>query len=406
MHDTYVARQPIFNARRQTLGYEILFRNGENNAFPHHIDSNRATYRLVAENFLSLGTNAAIRGSRCFINFPYQSLINRLPLSLPRQELVVEVLENCPPTDELYDALQELYHQGYMVALDDFVYGPQWERFLPFVQIIKIDIQELGIEAACDFVRRRLEHGCKRKYLAEKVETEQEFLLARSAGFHFFQGFFFSQPQLLKQRYFSPEHLIVMELFQEVCKPMVDFEKVENIVAKDVAVSYQLLKFVNAMSDRLEVSISSFRQALVYLGQDKLKTFVSLAVASFISAKKPRALYHLALQRAQFCLLMSRQAPFEQYRDQAFLIGLFSILDALLDLSLPQLVEQLPLSDEIKRALLEREGPLGQLLTIEASFEQGDWEEVERLCVVLGVDPQRVLNALMDAQMWSHQFTD
>ncbi len=147
------------------------------------------------------------------------------------------------------------------------------------------------------------------------------------------------------------------ELYQEVCKPVVDFEKVESIVSKDVAVSYQLIKFVNAMSDRLEVSISSFRQALVYLGQDKLKTFVSLAIASYISSTKPRALFDLSLQRAQFCLLMARDNPFREFHDQAFLIGLFSILDALLDLSLEQLVGQLPLTETIKSALLAREGP-------------------------------------------------
>ncbi len=404
MHDTYVARQPIFNARRQTLGYEILFRNGENNAYPADIDPNRATYRLIVENFLSLGTNPAMRGSRCFINFPYQSLLNRLPLSLPRKEIVVEVLESCPPNDELFAALQELHHRGYHVALDDFVYTPQWERFLPLVQIIKIDIQQVGLDAACEFVTRRLGQGCKRKYLAEKIETEQEYVRARSAGFSFFQGFFFSKPLLVKQRYFSPEQMVVMELFQEVCKPVVDFEKVESIVSKDVAVSYQLIKFVNAMSDRLEVSISSFRQALVYLGQDKLKTFVSLAIASYISSTKPPALFDLSLQRAQFCLLMARDNPFREFHDQAFLIGLFSILDALLDLSLEQLVGQLPLTETIKSALLAREGPLGTLLSIEECFERGDWQGVSRGCQSLKLPTHIVLKKLTEAQHWSHNF--
>ncbi len=404
MHDTYVARQPIFNARRQTLGYEILFRNGEHNAYPVHIDSNRATYRLIVENFLSLGINPTLRGSRCFINFPYQSLLNRLPLSLPRKNIVVEVLETCPPTDELYAALRELAQQGYLIALDDFIYSPQWERFLPFVHIIKVDIQELGLQAACDFIARRRAQGCQRKYLAEKVETEAEYIEARRCGFSFFQGFFFSQPHLVKQRYFSPEQMIVMELFQEVCQPVVDFEKVESIVAQDVVVSYQLLKFVNVMSDKLEVSISSFRQALVYLGQDKLKTFVSLAIASFVSAKKPNALYRLSLQRAQFCALMSRSAPFLEYQEQAFLIGLFSILDALLDVSLDHLVSQLPLSDTIKQALLQRQGPLGVLLSIEECFERGDWQGVNHGCVKLNIPPQAVLKKLAEAQHWSHHF--
>ena len=192
-----------------------------------------------------------------------------------------------------------------------------------------------------------------------------------------------------------------MELFKEVCQPEVDFVKVEKIVAKDVSLSYQLLRFVNTMSDRLEVSISSFRQALIYLGQDKLKIFVSLAVASFISTKKPKELYNLSLQRAQFCQLMSKDNPFDQYRDQAFLIGLFSMLDALIDVSLPELVGQLPLCSSIKRALLERQGPYGQLLQLEECYERADWYGLQNACQQLNISIDEVMPKISEAQRWS-----
>jgi len=401
MRDTYVARQPIFNAKRQTLGYELLFRDGENNAYPAHVDSNRATYRLIVENFLSLGMNPALPQSRSFINFPYKSLIRRLPLVLPKEQIVVEVLETCPPTDELYEAIKELNSSGYIIALDDFVYSPEWERFLPFVQIIKLDIMGMGLEAACEFVKERSSRGIRRKFLAERVETEEEFLTTRSAGFSFFQGFFFSKPEIIRQQYISPEQVIAMELLSEVCKTNVDFEKVEAIVAKDVALSYKLLRFVNTMSERLEVTISSFRQALVYLGEDKLRIFVSLAVASFISAKKPKELYNLSLQRAQFCQLMANENPFSQFREQAFLIGLFSTLDALLDLSLEELVQQLPLNQAIKVALLERQGPYGILLGLEECYERADWQGMQDACRQLNLSVDDVMPRISEAQRWS-----
>ncbi|NOH56020.1 HDOD domain-containing protein [Vibrio coralliilyticus] len=401
MRDTYVARQPIFNAKRQTLGYELLFRDGENNAYPAHVDSNRATYRLIVENFLSLGTNPAFAQSRSFINFPYKSLIRRLPLSLPREQIVIEVLETCPPTDELYEAIKELNAAGYLIALDDFVYSSEWERFLPFVQIIKLDIMAMGLDAACEFVQERKSRGIRRKFLAERVETEEEFLTARSAGFSFFQGFFFSKPEVIRQQYISPEQVIAMELLREVCQTNVDFEKVEAIVAKDVALSYKLLRFVNTMSERLEVTISSFRQALVYLGEDKLRIFVSLAVASFISAKKPKELYNLSLQRAQFCQLMANENPFSQFREQAFLIGLFSTLDALLDLSLEELVKQLPLNQAIKVALLERQGPYGILLGLEECYERADWQGMQDACRQLNLSVDDVMPRISEAQRWS-----
>lgn len=404
MTATYVARQPIFNRKKHTLGYELLFRDGENNAYPAHIESNRATYRLIVENFLSVGLNPSIPSSRCFINFPYQSLLRRLPQSLPKDKVVIEILETCPPTPELLEAVKDLYQQGYMIALDDFTSTPEWEAFLKYTHIVKLDIMQMGLEAACDLVKKH--QGKKYSFLAERVETEEEFQQAKQAGFKFFQGYFFSKPEIVKTKYISPEHVIAMELFQEVCKPQVDFQRVENIVAKDVALSYKLLRFVNTMSPRLEVSISSFRQALVYLGQDKLKMFVSLAVASYVSDKKPKELYSLSLQRAQFCQRMSRYQPFEGHTEQAFMIGLFSLLDALLDLSLEHLVEQLPLCQIIKLALLRREGPYGQLLALEESFEHADWDQIEQYCATLGLSIDQVKVELAEAQRWSHSITN
>jgi len=399
MTSTYVARQPIFNRKKHTLGYELLFRDGEKNAYPSHIGSNRATYRLIVENFLSVGTNPSIPASRCFINFPYQSLIRRLPFSLPKDKVVVEVLETCSPTDELLEAIKDLYRQGYMIALDDFTLTEEWKRFLQYVHIIKLDIMQMGLEAACELVREH--HGQKYSFLAERIETLKEFEQAKEAGFKFFQGYFFSKPEIIKTKYVSPEQAIAMELFQEVCQVNVDFKRVESIVAKDVALSYKLLRFVNTMSPRLEVTISSFRQALVYLGQDKLKMFVSLAVASYVADSKPKELLNLSLQRAQFCQLMSRYQPFQNHTEQAFMIGLFSMLDALLDLSLENLVEQLPLCKVIKLALLRREGPYGVLLALEESFELADWQSIEGYCQQLGLDAEDVQHELIQAQRWS-----
>ncbi|MCG3746495.1 HDOD domain-containing protein [Vibrio cincinnatiensis] len=403
MYTTYVARQPIFNAKKHTLGYELLFRDGERNAFPSQIDSDRATYRLIVENFLAVGTNPSIEYSRCFINFPYKSLLRRLPLTLPKEQIVVEVLETCPPSDELFTVIQELSSRGYLIALDDFVYSPDWERFLPYVHIVKLDIIEMGIEQACHTVEQRLASGSKRRFLAEKVETQEQFDMARRAGFSFFQGYFFSKPQLIKQRYLSPEQVISMQLFQEVCRPSVDFERVEQIIAQDIALSYKLLRFVNRLSPRLSVPISSFRQALVYLGQDQLKIFVSLTVASYISVKKPQELYNLSLQRAQFCQLMAKRRPFDEHKEQAFLIGLFLVLDALLDMPLDNLLEQLPVTQAIKQALNKREGPFGELLSLEECFEKADWQGVEKHCQVLGLAVSEVTQELNAAQVWSQE---
>lgn len=403
MYTTYVARQPIFNVHRQTLGYELLFRDGERNAYPEHIDSDRATYRLIAENLLSLGTNVLIDRSRCFINFPQKSLLRRLPLALPKNKVVVEILETCEPNDELLAAVQELYEKGYRLALDDFVYAPEWERFLPYIHIIKLDIMALGIEQACQLVKERGGLNARHRFLAERVENLDQFNQTRSAGFTFFQGYFFSKPIISQRRYLSPNQILAMQLFQEVCRTEVDFNRVEQIIEQDITLSYTLLKCVNGVSDRLAAPMKSFRQALIYLGEDRLKIFVSLAVASYISTRKPKELYLLSLQRAQFCQRMSRYRPFQQQRDQAFLIGLFSLLDALLDASLDELLEQLPLSKDIKLALSHRAGPYGQLLELKEQFEQANWDVASDLCQQLGLRLAEVNQELTAALHWSQK---
>ncbi|HCG7157778.1 TPA: EAL domain-containing protein [Vibrio parahaemolyticus] len=401
MNTTYVARQPIFNRKRQTLGYELLFRDGESNAYPAHIESNRATYRLIVENFLSLGTNPVIASSRCFINFPHQSLVRRLPRSLPKNKIVVEVLETCQPTDDLLDAIRELYREGYLIALDDFTLTPEWRRFLPYVHIVKLDIMAMGLEKACELVKTHLAKRVKYHFLAERVETAEEFEQAKAAGFKFFQGYFFSKPLVSQTKYVSPEQVLALQLFREVCAPEPDFDRIESIITQDVALSYKLLRFVNTQITTLEVEISSFRQALIYLGQDKLKQFVSLVVASYISSNKPRELYNLSLQRAQFCELMSCYQPFSHLNEQGFMVGLLSILDAMLDLSIEALVKQLPLSDSVQQALLHRKGEYGVLISLEECYERADWHGVEKLSGQLGLSFDEVKASLSEAVRWS-----
>ncbi|SHF45987.1 EAL and HDOD domain-containing protein [Vibrio gazogenes] len=402
MRYTYVARQPILNAKGVTLGYELLFRDGEMNAFPSHISSERATYRLIAENFLTVGCTSDRRSARCFINFPYKSLIRRLPFTLPKHRIVVEVLETCEPTDELYYVIRDLHRHGYLLALDDFVYSPAWERFLPYVHIVKLDIMALGVDEACQFVQEKIADKYQCRFLAERVETEEEFLQTKAAGFSFFQGYYFRKPQVTKKRYVVPEYLTAMNLFIEVCRPEVDFERVEEILSQDVTLSYKLLRFVNALSDRLCVSISSFRQALIYLGQDRLKSFVSLTVASYIAVDKPKELYRLSLQRAHFCQLMSSHDVFHELKGQAFMIGLFSVLDAILDVSIDDLMEQLPLPEVAKEALAKRKGVFGDLLTIQEHFERGDWHGIETESVKIGLSVEEVSQSLHDALCWSN----
>ena len=395
----YVARQPILSRKKQTIGYELLFRDGESNAFPN-IEANQATSRLLVENFMSTGCNPALESPRSFINFPQGSLISLVPTAFPKRKIVVEVLETCTPNDELFSAIKHLHRMGYIIALDDFSLDAAWDRFLPYSHIVKLDIMQLGIETACKYVKQRKQQGCKRHYLAERVETNDEFQQAFDAGFHFYQGYFFSKPQIIKNRVVKPEELLTMQLFQEVCRTEVNFVRIEQLIAQDVSLSYQLLKFVNTASARLENPISSFKQALVYLGEEQIKMFVTLIATAHAAINKPKELYKQSLVKGRFCELMICRIQNGTPGQQAFIVGLFSLLDALLDRKLDDVLDQLSLSKEIEQAILLRVGLLGSMLALYESLDTGDWEEIDKTSRLLGFSPKTVEKTYQDAEQW------
>jgi len=400
---SYVARQPIFNRQQRTVGYELLFRDGESNAFPA-IEANKATCRLLVENYMAVGDNLATAGQRTFINFPHESLIRLLPMLLPKRKVIIEVLETCIPDEELFMAIKHLYRKGYVIALDDFEMEPQWQRFLPYVHIIKLDLMKVGIKQACDFVSQNRTR--KLKFLAEKVETHQDFATAYDAGFQFFQGYYFSKPELLKNRQVEPEKLTTLRLLQEICRDEVDFSRVEQIIVSDVSLSYLLLRYVNAATNRTIEPISSFKQALVYLGEDKIKMFVSAIATAHAAIDKPRELYSLSLQRARMCEMLAASSRIPVMKDKAFLTGMFSLLDALLDNSLEQLVRLLPLEPEVQDALLNHHGELGQMLALLDAYDQADWAQVSVYCQSLGIKEEMVAKSYQHALAWSSKYLE
>ncbi|WP_064606345.1 EAL and HDOD domain-containing protein [Photobacterium sp. J15] len=398
---SYVARQPIFNRQQRTVGYELLFRDGESNAFPV-IEANKATCRLLVENYMAVGDNLATAGQRTFINFPQESLIRLLPMLLPKRKVIIEVLETCTPDEELFLAIKHLYRQGYVIALDDFEMAPQWQRFLPYIHIIKLDLMKTGVEQACQFVRQNRTR--KIKFLAEKVETYEDYAAALKAGFHFFQGYYFSKPELLKNRQVEPEKLTTVRLLQEICREEVNFTRVEQIIASDVSLSYLLLRYVNTAAQRVVEPISSFKQALVYLGEEKIKIFVSAVATAHAAIDKPKELYSLSLQRARMCEMLASSSRLPFMKDKAFLTGLFSLLDALLDNSLEQLLELLPLEPEVQAALLKRQGELGQFLALLDAYEQADWAKVSEYCQALKLNEELVAKSFHHALSWSSEY--
>lgn len=401
--NSYLARQPVLNRNKETIGYELLFRDGPNNCFPD-VGDEHATHRLLADNFLTSSTSDVTAGKKAFVNFPYSSLIKRTPLLFPKKCFIVEVLETCEPNDELFDAIVELNIKGYTLALDDFIPSPQWNRFLPYVHIIKFDIRQTPIAKAGFFIRRHREKGSALIFLAEKVETYEEFMCASDAGFNLFQGYFFSRPELLSRKTLKPSALTTLRLYQEISKTEVNFDHIENIIATDVTMSYKLLRHVNNLTITRAKPISSFKQALIYLGERKLRRFVTFVATSHATEDKPLSLYHLSLQRARFCECFSQHISLKINGNQAFLTGLFSLLDSILDQPIETLIDQLSLDPIIQQALIYHRGELGCILRLAIAYDNADWDLIKQLSQTLQVEESVVAELYLDSIKWATLF--
>lgn len=400
MSFSYIARQPILDEQRRTFAYELLFRDGPQNSFPD-VDPEQATSRLLSDNLLS-NSDDLLDNKWAFVNFPQASIINLIPTLFDKTEIVIEILEDCEPNDELFIAIKKLYRLGYKLALDDFIPSRKWLRFLPYIHYIKFDIRAISIQKSEKFIKKLDKTSIK--FLAEKVETHQEFQLAKRAGFELFQGYFFSQPEVMKRKAIEPSVLAVVQLLTAISARNIDFKYVESIVTQDVSLSYKLLQFVNS-SAMVSAKIRSFGQALVYLGEARLRRFVSLVAVANTNADKPDSLYVLAIQRARFCELIAEQSKIDIETGEAFIVGMFSLLDSLLDQPLEQLLKDVAVEVKIKNALLTHDGVLGKLLDFSIAYEQADWSKVQLLQDTFKISDDKLLQCYQGGLQWAHEVT-
>lgn len=396
---SYVARQPILDRELNTHAYELLFRDSLDNVFPL-ISARQATARLVAEQFLQQNIDQLLGGRLCFINFPHSLLLDGLAECLPQDKVVIEILEDATPDDALLAKVRQLHQLGYRLALDDFTLSPAWERFLPFIHIIKFDLRATSLAKIEGFI---LSHRhLSLTYLAEKVEDKLEFERMKSLGVELFQGFFFSRPEMVQQTTLQPDQLVVMQLLEVVNQADPDLDRIEQLLNQDVSLSLKLLRYVNHLK-RFPQPIASFRQAASYLGHAQLKRFVALVAATSAGHDKSGELYQMSLIRARFCeLLAQTHAPTRQAQ-QAFITGLFSLLDVLLGQPQDQLLGSIPLTAEIRAALLERKGSLGFYLAFCEDYENANWPRIAASTARLGLTEEKVSHLYLAATTWVNE---
>lgn len=397
----FVARQAIFNRRQKVVAYELLFRDSPKNFFPD-IAEGQATARLIMENQLNLGTRHITSGKKALINIGPESLELDLCAFLPCQDVVIELLESIEPTDTNYELCRELFHSNFNLALDDFVYKPQWDRFLKLVKLIKFDITITPLDDIHPIIKKLKDHK-QIKLLAEKIETQEEYEVAAGMGFDYFQGYFFAKPTMMKHNDIDYNYGLVVAIYAEIMGPNPDLTKIAALFELDAALAYKLLRLINSGVFPIQSKIASLKQALVYLGQERLKKFVSLIVTAHTAGKKPAELMQVCVVRARFCELIAKKVAKHQ-SGEAFLTGLFSLLNAILDQPMSLLVEKLPFQDEIKAALLEEKNTLYYILKVVKAYETGSWWALEQAVIFLNIQSDILPELYQKSVDWADSY--
>jgi EAL and modified HD-GYP domain-containing signal transduction protein len=372
MNEIYIGRQPIYNSTLEVCAYELLYRSNNIVNEAGVINHNQATAQVLLNAFLEFGLDKLVGQKKAFINLPRDFVVGNLPLPFSKERVILEILEDTEVNSALISALQELNGKGYDIALDDFIYHPDLSPLINVSKIIKIDFLALSREDIRGHVAALRKHNVK--LLAEKVETHDDFAFARELGFDYFQGYFFCKPNIVTGQSLPANRLAILTLLAKLQDPKINIKILADLVSQDIGVSYKLLRGLNCAFFALPKPIESIHYAIVYLGLRQIKQWVSLIALSNIP-DKPIELMVVGITRAKMCELLGETLG--ENKESCFTVGLFSVLDALLDTTMETAIANLPLADNIKAALLKHQGQMGHTLKSVLAYEEGRWDTID-----------------------------
>ncbi len=390
----YVARQPILDLHGRLHGYELLFRNGPGVAF--HGDGNLAT-RTMLDNSVVFGLGTLSGGMTAFINCTMESLTEDLVDVLPPSMTVLEILETLEPTPELVRACRKLKASGFRIALDDFVWKPGMEPLLELADYVKVDFIQTGASARKKLLRQLSDYAVA--LIAEKVETRIEYEQARAEGFTLIQGYYFCRPVLLKNRSVPANRLSQVEILRMLHDEAIDLNKLGKLVKRDTSLTYRLLRLINSPLCAVRQEVCSVQGALIAVGEDVFRRIATLAITSELNGEQPEEVLRMAFVRARFCELAARFSALNS--TEQYLVGMLSLLPAMLRVPMEDLTPTLPLRDEIRRALEGAKIPEGTLLAWLNSHEHADWDACGAIARAGRLDENKLLSCYAEAVVWA-----
>lgn len=397
MHNAFIGRQPIYDRNLQVYAYELLFRSGEQVNAANHIDANQATSQVIMSSFMEIGIDRIVGKQRAFINLTRDFIVGAIPLPLPPNGVVLEILEDIEADEEVIAGVKNLISQGYTIALDDFVFNDAQLPLLHLVHLIKVELPLLSRAELAEHVHKLKKYNLA--LLAEKVETQAEYEYCLELGFDYFQGYFFSKPNIITGKRTPANRLATLRILSALQNPNANAAELEALIGQDVNLIHKLLRFINSASFALPRKVESIHQAIVYLGNKTIKHLATLVVLSGVD-DKPMQVMVTALVRSKMCELLAQklnQTNVESY----VTAGLLSTLDVLMDQELSELLSELPLSEDVNQALMTHSGPIGQVLACATAYDSGDWKPLS----TIDLPPEEIQQCYLDAVTWADETT-
>lgn len=403
--EVFVARQPILNRHEQIVGYELLYRNTRENSFPK-VDADTATIDVLVNSFLSIGIEEVAQGRPAFVNFTGNLLHSTIFDYLDPSKIIIEILEDVEITPMLIKKVADLKNRGYKIALDDFVLNDSYkkhEEIFASIDYIKIDFLATSL-----LERMEIENNVKQKYphirlLAEKVETRNQYEVAKHSGYVLFQGYFFEQPQILSTTDIPPNVIQYLQILSLLKEDEPNINLLSQNIERDISLTYKLLQLINHSNKRTKSKVRSIKQAVLLLGLAELRKWMYLLAMreARLDMEKDtmKEIMLSSLFRAKVCEKLARY-NFEENYSEYFLVGLFSSIDSILERPLESILQQLPFSEEIALTISDYETPMTPYLKLSIALNKADFAQVERYANDLGIPPSIVLQYNNEANKW------
>ncbi|KPV98317.1 EAL domain protein [Pseudoalteromonas sp. P1-9] len=398
----FIARQAILDASKQIFAYELLYRDSDNNAFPVGVTDEQATGRVFFNSLILVGKDKLVANHCAFINLSDTTLLQEIPRLITPDNLVLEIVERSQNIEELLEIVKSLRKQHYKFALDDYDKDPRWEPLLPYMSYVKLELEHPIIKTTT-LVKKLKRLYPKLKIVVERIETYDEFEYLKGAGVDLFQGFFFAKPEMLTHGNVEPSKLVVFDLLKSTTQPNLNFKEIESKIAKDLSLTARVLKLVNARSGLDKQEMKSISQAVVYLGEDTLRQFIRVLALSDLGVDKPSELTKFGLMRARFMSLFLAPGGTDM-AEEGYLIGLMSILGAVLDMDLNTVISEFSLDSNSSGALLNYEGLLGGALKIAMAIEENNWQTAES--ILAEVRPATPISSIFELAEQSRTYAD